>query len=66
MKTDIKGCSTCNAGTEHAEEFYVRGLRRVQYDYRTPGGKLFSCVANNIDAAHVKRDRWLAELGEDK
>lgn len=62
MKTDVDGCSTTKAGDEQYEEFYssiARGLR-VQYDYRTPEGKLFSCVAKTLDAARDKRDKWLA------
>jgi hypothetical protein len=33
----------------------------VQYDYRTESGKLFSCIAPNLQAARKKRDEWLAK-----
>jgi len=63
MKTDINGCSTCERGTESYEEFYsnvVRGVR-VQYDYRTPEGKLFSTVGKSLDICRQKRDAWLVK-----
>lgn len=61
MKTDVNGCSTCPKGTEQYEEYYSRVSRgnRVQYDYRTPEGKLFSCVAKTLEDARAKRDEWL-------
>ncbi len=65
MKTDVKGCSTCPPGQERYEEFYssiARG-KRVQYDYRTPDGKLFSTVAKSIETARARRDLWLKEQG---
>ena len=61
MKTDVNGCSTTKAGQEQYDFFYSKLARgdRVQYDYRTPKGKLFSCVAASLDAARMKRDLWL-------
>jgi len=62
MKSDVNGCSTTKAGQEQWEEFssnITRG-RRVQYDYRTPEGKLFSCVAKDLESARQKRDKWLS------
>jgi len=59
MKTDVRGCSMCPPGTERHEQFNVGGKVRYQYDYRTPEGKLFSCVANSLEAAREKRDAWL-------
>lgn len=65
MKSDSHGCSTCPNGQEQFEYFTVGGYpgsklsQRIQYDYRTPGGKLFSCVAVSLDAARAKRDAWL-------
>jgi hypothetical protein len=35
--------------------------KRVQYDYRTPSGELFSCVAPNVKAARAKRNVWIKE-----
>ena len=61
MKSDQNGCSTCPPGEERWEAFRVGRSRKqyIQYDYRTPGGKLFSCVAPDIKTARNKRDRWL-------
>ena len=61
MKTDIQGCSTCQKGQEHYEDFWdiFKNKYRVQYDYRTPEGKLFSCVADDLDQARIKREVWL-------
>lgn len=62
MKTDRGGCSTCPAGQEWHETFYSDILKgqRVQYDYRTPDGKLFSCIARSLEQAREKRNAWLA------
>lgn len=64
MKSDINGCSTCQAGREQYE-FYTQTVGRkrrrlVQYDYRTPDGQLFSCVAASLEDARGRRDTWLA------
>lgn len=62
MKTDLKGCSTTEKGSESYEWFSSRKYghgRRMQYDYRTHNGQLFSCVAKNLDIARQRRDRWL-------
>jgi hypothetical protein len=63
MKTDRQGCSTCPKGQEQYETFYssIMGGKRVQYDYRRPDGKLFSCIAKSLDEARAKRDAWLAD-----
>lgn len=37
----------------------LAGQTRVQYDYRHTDGKLFSCVAPDLDAARKRRDAWL-------
>jgi hypothetical protein len=70
MRTAEDGCSTCPAGEERWEEFWVRfmtqGGRRIrglQYAYRTPEGRLFSCVAPSLGAARKGRDKWLAKQG---
>lgn len=60
MKTDINGRSTTPPGREQYETFATRAGKRVQYDYRTPSDKLFSCVAQTLTAARAKRDAWLA------
>ena len=61
MKTDMNGCSTTPAGQEHYETYYSPTLHatRIQYDYRTPQGQLFSCVAPTLEAARARRDAWL-------
>jgi len=68
MKSDINGCSTCVPGEERYERFYSPTLRayRVQYDYRTPDGELFSCIAPTLEACRQRRERWLAELAARK
>lgn len=61
MKQDKTGCSTCKPGCEKYEPFNARGKLYVQYDYRTQQGKTFTCVAPSLEAARLKRDRWLNE-----
>jgi len=76
MKSDVQGCSTCPAGEEMWEEWSAQahgrvadgdvksGLKmvmRVQYDYRTTEGELFSCVAESIDEARARRNEWLKQ-----
>ena len=60
MKTDVNGCSTTANGQEQYKVFGRSGRRRVQYDYRTPTGKLFSCIAKSLTEARQRRDKWLA------
>lgn len=64
MQTDVHGVSTCPAGSERYERFYSPTLRakRVQYDYRTPEGRLFSCVARTLAEARAQRDAWLGAM----
>lgn len=63
MKSDINGCSTCPVGKENYEFFTVNlgrnTYRKVQYDYRHTDGELFSCVANSLDEAREKKNKWL-------
>lgn len=61
MKTDLNGCSTTVNGQEQYEDYFSELSKawRVQYDYRTPEGKLFSCVAIDLEAARAKRDAWI-------
>lgn len=62
MKSGVQGCSTCQPGQEQYEEFYseIARANRVQYDYRTPEGKLFSTIAPTLEIARTRRDKWLA------
>ena len=62
MKDDINGCSTTQAGQEQYEEFRHGGRKFIQYDYRTPAGKLFSCVAKTLSEARNRRDKWAMKL----
>jgi len=63
------GVSRCALGEERYEFFTVSdpvvqrrdGGERVQYDYRTPGGKLFSTVAKSLEIARERRDAWLKQ-----
>lgn len=66
MKSDVRGCSQCPPGEERFEWFSGprRGARLVQYDYRTPGGELFSCVAVSLEAARRRRVRWLEDRSD--
>ena len=61
MKTDVNGYSTTKPGEEQYEYYYAGPVQieRVQYDYRTPEGKLFSCTADDLKSARAKRDAWL-------
>lgn len=63
MKSDINGCSTCQAGREQYEHYTQRLGRKVynlvQYDYRHINGELFSCVAPSLEEARARRDRWM-------
>ena len=65
MKSDVNGCSTCPNGEERYEFWTsnVDGKTRVQYDFRTTKGRLFSCVAPTLEAAREKRDKWLKKGG---
>lgn len=57
------GCSVCAAGSENYTTFSTRlgrkSVKRVQYDYRTPEGELFSCVGKDIEDCRRKRDEWV-------
>lgn len=63
------GVSRCASGEERYEFFTVSdpvvrrrdGGERVQYDYRTPEGKLFSTVAKTLEICRERRDAWLQE-----
>lgn len=61
---DNRGCSVCEARKENYTTFSTRlgrkQVKRVQYDYRTPEGDLFSCVGQSLDDCRRKRDEWLA------
>jgi hypothetical protein len=62
---DKKGNPICKPGEERYEEYYSAILRgwRVQYDYRTPDGVLFSRITHTLEEARARRDAWLAQHG---
>jgi hypothetical protein len=62
MNTDKNGRSTCPPGQEQYEEYIIGRKGLVQYDYRTPDGKLFSTVAPSLERARSRRDAWLDVL----
>ena len=63
MKSDINGVSTTQAGQEQWEEFWSHMTHGwlIQYDYRTPEGKLFSTIFPTLERARARRDAWLEE-----
>ena len=65
MKSDRNGCSTCPNGGEQYEEYFDKFTRKnkVQYDYRTPGGKLFSTIAPTLDKCRRRKEEWLKHNG---
>lgn len=62
---DNKGCSVCPKGHENYELFTTRvgrkRIKRVQYDYRTEDGELFSTVAPSLIECRHRRDEWLSK-----
>jgi len=62
---DNRGCSVCPAGSENYEVFSTRlrgqRVKRVQYDYRTQDGELFSTVASSLTECRHRRDEWLSK-----
>lgn len=72
MKSDINGKSTCLPGQENYESFNYSPHRHsknsremVQYDYRTPSGKLFSTIAPTLEDCRKRRDQWIANGCQD-
>jgi hypothetical protein len=61
MKTDVKGCSTTEAGTEHYESFEYRHKKFIQYDYRHTDGRLFSCIGNTLKQCRETKNLWLSQ-----
>jgi len=59
MKADINGINTCKNGEERYVFITLRCVVYYQYDYRTPCGRLFSCVKLTLDACREARDKWL-------
>lgn len=60
---NVNGCSICQPGCENYTTFKTKvgrkWVERVQYDYRTKDGKLFSCVGSSLESCRAKRDLWL-------
>ncbi|MBL7086454.1 MAG: DUF3873 family protein [Candidatus Cloacimonetes bacterium] len=59
MRDDVNGRSSTLAGQEKYEFFDTRRGNKVQYDYRTIDGVLFSVVAGTLEQARNRRDVWL-------
>jgi len=63
MRSDRNGCSTCPRGQESYETYRGSDRKpRVQYDFRTQDGRLFSCTAPSVEVARKNRDHWAAAL----
>ena len=67
-KLTKNGITTTTApGQEQWEAFtshlHRRPEKRIQYDYRTSNGILFSCVGKTLDACRTARDAWLKMKG---
>ena len=61
MKSDKNGSSTCPAGQESYEIFFLRGKKYCQYDYRTDdGSKFFSVVKSTLKKCREAREEFLA------
>ena len=60
---NLHGCSTCPPGEERFESYGWE--HKVQYDYRTGSGILFSTVAWNLAECRRQRDEWLRRKGFD-
>lgn len=56
----------CKPGQEQHETFTykTRGndIQKVQYDYRTSDGQLFSCIANTLEEARARKDSFVKKL----
>lgn len=59
------GCSVCAAGQENHTTYNTKigrkSVKRMQYDYRTPEGELFSCIGTNLEDCRRKRDEWISK-----
>ena len=55
------GCSVCDKGKENFREYKSPVTKKyyIQYDYRTPEGKLFTCVKPTLEKCREARDNWL-------
>lgn len=61
MAMTVNGVTTTNTpGQEQYETFRSRVNRKtyVQYDYRNPSGKLFSCIKPTLELCRTARDTW--------
>lgn len=62
---NVNGCSVCAAGKENYTNFNTKigrkNVKRMQYDYRTPEGELFSCIGKDLEDCRRKRDEWISK-----
>lgn len=59
---DNNGCTLCiQPGSERYQSFRFRAdhKKMVQYDYRHTDGRLFSCIARDLQTARSRRDEWI-------
>ena len=64
MNTDKNGCSTCPAGQEQWDQFYIPRFHKkmYQYEYRHPvTKKLFTTIAPTLALARNRRDLFITE-----
>lgn len=61
MKTDKKGCSTCEAGSENYELYYSKIVKKnlYQYEFRHSNGELFTTVKSTLKQCQSAKDEWL-------
>lgn len=62
---NVNGCSVCAAGKENYTTFNTKigrkNVKRMQYDYRTLEGELFSCIGTNLEDCRRKRNEWISK-----
>jgi hypothetical protein len=61
---DAQGCSTTqDPSQEQYEQFTSKIDRktRVQYEFRSPWGELFTTVAPDLATARARRDKWIEQ-----
>ena len=68
METDITRVSTRVVEDEQYERFYSPLIHQklIYYNFRTPDGKLFTCISRTLANARARRDAWLKKNGGGK
>jgi len=57
----VGGTSTVKNGEEKFENYKIRGVDLIQYDYRASNGELYSTVKKTLELCRSCRDLWLKE-----